>query len=118
MGKSMGTGDTSGRVSSQAERRGSRRYNVERDIHYRIVAGGAFEGIGKTVNMSGNGMLLITDRVLSPGWRLEVEVDWPRRAAGQGSVKLFVKGSVVRSKKNHVAIAGVKILRYNFQFLG
>jgi hypothetical protein len=101
------------------EQRAFKRYSIERTIHYRVVGHGPVgaSGSGKTVNMSCSGMLISTDRVLSRGWRLEVEIDWPGRATGQGSVKLLVKGSVVRSK-NDVAIAGVKILRHNFQRLG
>jgi hypothetical protein len=101
------------------ERRASKRYSIERPIRYRVVGHGPVgaSGNGTTVNMSCCGMWIATDRVLSPGWQLEVEVDWPGKAAGQGSVKLLVKGRVVRSR-NDVAMAGVKILRHNFQLLG
>jgi hypothetical protein len=101
------------------EQRASKRYSIERTIHYRVVGHGPVgaSGNGTTVNMSCGGLLIATDRVLSPGWQLEVEVDWPGRAAGQVFVKLLVKGSVVRSR-NDVAMAGVKILRHNFQLPG
>ena len=71
-------------------------------------------GTGRTVNISNGGILIVTDRPLSPGMRLEIEVDWPVIAADEGSLKLLIQGYIVRSKKNGVALAGVKILRHMF----
>jgi hypothetical protein len=45
---------------------------------------------------------------------LEIEVDWPVITADVGSLKLSIQGQIVRSKKNDVALAGVKILRHTF----
>jgi hypothetical protein len=71
-------------------------------------------GRGKTLNISSNGILVTTDRVLAPGLRLEVEVDWPAKLDGRVSLKLVVQGKIVRSTKNDVAVAGVKISRHTF----
>jgi hypothetical protein len=61
------------------ERRASKRFSIERRIRYRTLGRGSI-GIsdsGRTVNMSSVGMLITTDRVLSVGWCIEVEVDGP-----------------------------------------
>jgi hypothetical protein len=106
---------SSGGTGEQRERRASQRFPIERTISYRVVGHGSVgeSGNGKTVNMSSGGILIVTDRPLSQGMLLEVEVDWPI-AADEGSLKLFVQGQIVRSKKNDVALAGLKILRHTF----
>jgi hypothetical protein len=107
---------SSQRPNDQPERRASRRFSLERTISYRAVGYGPVgeSGIGRTVNISSGGILIVTDRPLSPGMRLEIEVDWPGMAADGGSLKLSIQGQIVRSKKNDVALAGVKILRHTF----
>jgi hypothetical protein len=71
-------------------------------------------GSGKTVNISSGGVLVATDRVLSPGSRVEIEMDWPVKLDGGVSLKLVISGRVVRSNADDVALAGVKILRHAF----
>jgi hypothetical protein len=92
------------------ERRSSQRFLIECDVRYRVLKIEEF-GSGKTVNMSASGILITTDRVLSPGLLVEVEIDWPVKAADGVPLKLFVQGQIVRS---NVALASVKILRYTF----
>lgn len=99
------------------ERRASKGYSIERTIHYRVVGHGPVgaSGSGKTVNVSSGGVLIATDRVLSPGWRVEVEVDWPFQVADKVSRKLVVMGQTVRSENNGaVALTGLKISRHAF----
>ena len=93
---------------------------MECRVRYRLVGRGAFEvfSYGKTVNMSGNGILLVTDSVLPPGFLIEVEIDWPARLPDDVPLKMVVRGKVVRSEKTDVALAGVKILRYAFHTAG
>ena len=73
---------SSQRPNDQAERRASKRFSIQRTISYRVVGHGPVgaSGSGKTVNMSSRGMLIVTDRILSPGWRLRVEVAGPFEA--------------------------------------
>jgi hypothetical protein len=103
-------------TNNPPERRSSRRFPVLCDARYRVISNGAFEefGSGKTVNMSSRGVLIVTDCVLSPGLRVEVEVDWPVKLDDGASMKLVIMGRVVRSTKNDVALVGVKILRHAF----
>jgi hypothetical protein len=113
---------TSGRVSSRPtsnapERRASQRFPVVCDVRYRVIGLGAFEGFGsgKTVNMSSSGILLAVDDDLSPGSRIEIEMDWPFKREEAVSQKLIIMGQIVRSEKSAVALAGVKISRHTFQ---
>ena len=64
--------------------------------------------------MSRGGILLAIDRVLAWGLSIELEVDWPVRLADENPVKLVIKGKIVWSKKNGVALAGVTIGWYGF----
>jgi hypothetical protein len=48
--------------------------------------------------MSSVSMLIATDRGLSVGWRIEVELDGPFQVDDQVYWKLLVTGSVVRSE--------------------
>ena len=61
------------------DRRGADRFPIERDIRYRVITkrGVCEEGFGKTINISSNGVLFTTDRVLSPGKRVELSISWP-----------------------------------------
>ena len=68
--------------------------------------------------MSGSGVLLVTDKVLPAGLLVEVEIDWPARSADGVPLKMIVRGKVVRSEKNDVALAGVRISRYEFRTAG
>jgi hypothetical protein len=108
-------------VSSQPtnnppERRASKRFRIECDVRYQVIGRGVFEGFltGKTVNMSSGGVLLATDRVLTPGLRVQLEVDWPVKLNDEVKLKLVIRGKVVRSEEGVVALAGVKISRHTF----
>jgi hypothetical protein len=87
------------------------------DVRYRVIGHGSFEGFGrgKTVNMSSSGLLLAVDHNLSPGARIEIEMDWPFKREEGVSQKLIIMGQIVRSEKSTVALAGVKISRHTFQ---
>jgi len=100
-------------TSGQKERRAFQRYGIEHGVHYRVI-GIDVSGIGKTVNMSRGGILLAMDRVLACGLSVELEVDWPVRFADEDQVKLVIKGKIVRSKKNGVALVGLTIAWYEF----
>ena len=69
---------------------------MECHVRYRVIGRDAYEVFshGKTVNMSGNGILLVTDGVLVPGLLLEVKIDWPARLDERIRLKLLVKGFV------------------------
>jgi len=57
--------------------------------------------------MSSVGMLIATDRGLSVGWRIEVEVDGPFQVDDQVYWKLIVTGSIVRSESGAVPLVAL-----------
>jgi len=101
-------------TTNRKDRRGFQRFRIECDVQYRVI-GVDVSGSGKTLNMSRNGALLAIDRLLPPGLRVEVEIDWPVRLAGRVPMKLAIKGRIVRSQKNHVVVAGMTISWYEFR---
>jgi hypothetical protein len=100
-------------TTSQRERRAFQRFRIERGVQYRVI-GIEISGSGKTVNMSRGGVLLAIDRVLPRGLSVELEVDWPVRLADEDQVQLVIRGKIVWSKKNGVALVGVTIGWYGF----
>jgi hypothetical protein len=102
--------------NNQRDRRASKRFSVDRIIRYRILGDGSagVSGGGKTLNLSTSGMLIVTDRLLSPGMQLQVEVDWPLQEDAPVSLKLIAMCTVVRSEIGAIALAGLKITRHDF----
>jgi hypothetical protein len=99
------------------ERRASKRFLIERKILYRVLTPRHTDmsGTGKTVNMSSVGILISTDQILTPGWRVEVEVDGPFQIDDVVSPKLIVTGRIVRVENAAVPIAAVKISSHVFK---
>ena len=100
-------------TTSRRERRGFQRFRIECDVRYRVI-GIDVSGSGKTLNMSRSGALLAVDRLLSPGLRVEVEIDWPVGVASRVPMKLVIKGRIVRSQKNHAVVVAMTISWYEF----
>ena len=100
-------------TTSRRERRGFQRFSIECDVQYRVI-GIDVSGSGKTLNLSRSGALLAIDRLLSPGLRVELEIDWPVRVAGRAPMKLAIKGRIVRSTKNHDVVVGMTISWHEF----
>jgi hypothetical protein len=103
-------------TTGQKEQRAFQRYSIERGVHYRGI-GIEISGIGRTVNMSRGGVLLAIDRILPRGLNVEVEVDWPVELSDRIPVKLVIRGKIIRSKMNGVALVGVTIASYEFHIV-
>ncbi len=102
--------------SEHADRRTAVRFPIEEDVRYKVFNRNTIEvGLGKTLNMSSNGILFTTERTLVPGERLEVAVNWPAQLDHKCALKLVTTGRVVRSDTNLAAIA---IERYEFRTQG
>ena len=67
------------------------------------------------MNMSSVGILIATDRVLSPGSRVELDVDGPFQVDDQVFFKLIVTGRIVRTERGSVPLAGLKITSHEFR---
>ena len=96
------------------DRRGADRFPIEREIRYKIFNRKSTDdvGVGKTLNMSSNGVLFTTDRHLLPGKRLEVSINWPAQLNSTVALKLVARGRVVRSEEGSAAI---EIHQYEFR---
>ncbi len=98
------------------DRRGADRFPIEREVRYKIVgrksSAEGESGTGMTINMSSNGVLFTTDRVLHPGRRLEVSISWPAQLNSKVNLKLVARGRVVRSEEGRAAI---EIHQYEFR---
>ena len=102
--------------ADHADRRSAVRFPIEQDVRYKVFTRNTIEvGMGKTVNMSSNGVLFTTERALALGERLEVAVNWPAQLDHKCALKLVTTGRVVRSEGGVAAIA---IERYEFRTQG
>lgn len=102
--------------NEHADRRTAVRFPIEEDVRYKVFNRNTIEiGLGKTLNMSSNGILFTTERTLVPGERLEVAVNWPAQLDHKCALKLVTTGRVVRSDSGLAAIA---IERYEFRTQG
>jgi hypothetical protein len=99
------------------ERRGSDRFPIERELRYKVLnKKNADEmGVGKTINMSSNGVLFTTDQYLLPGRRLELSISWPAQLNSTVPLKLVARGRVVRCEEGKAAI---EIHQYEFRTAG
>ncbi|MGE5570615.1 MAG: PilZ domain-containing protein [Rhodospirillales bacterium] len=99
-----------------AERRSSARFPIEQEVRYKIFNRNTIEvGSGKTVNMSSRGVLFTTERMLGPGERVELSVNWPAQLDNRCPLKLVTTGRVVRTNG---ALAAIAIERYEFRTQG
>jgi hypothetical protein len=105
------------RTGGEADRRGADRFPIERDVRYRILSkrSGNEEGTGKTVNISSNGVLFTTDKILLPGKRLELSISWPAQLDNKCQLKLVARGRVARLEQGKAAI---EIQQYEFRTAG
>ncbi len=104
------------REPGHEDRRSARRFPISCVLQYRILGQGTWEiGHGKTVNMSSGGMLFVTDRVLAPGRKVEVQVQWPVKLNERAGLKLVVIGEVVRAGSGGEIQAAIRIERYEFR---
>lgn len=98
------------------DRRSADRFPIEREVKYRMLSRKHDEsGEGVTVNISSNGILFRTDKLLLPGRRLEVNVSWPAQLNNRVALKLVARGRVVRYEAGRAAM---EIQQYEFRTQG
>lgn len=105
------------RPESGIERRGADRFPIEREVRYKILSkrSGGEEGVGKTINISSNGVLFTTDQILIPGKRIELSISWPAQLDNKCQLKLVARGRVARLEQGKAAI---EIQQYEFRTQG
>jgi hypothetical protein len=99
------------------ERRGKRRFHIEREARYKLLYGQhiAETGAARTVNISSSGVWFTTDAALPMGVPIELSVSWPALLNDHCPMKLMIFGCVVRSTDTGAAI---NIERYEFRTQG
>jgi len=69
-------------------------------------------GSAVTSDMSSRGILIQTDRILKPGKRVQLLIDWPAVLDGAIPLRLVVSGKVLRSGRRGTAVS---VLQYEFR---
>ena len=90
----------------QSNRRDTDRFDIEREVRFKVLnrKGGDETGVGKTINLSSNGLLITTDRRVVPGKNVEVSISWPAQLNSTIPLKLVARGRVVRSEDTSAAV--------------
>jgi len=98
----------------QSDRRQSDRFPIVRELRYRILNKRSVteSGSGNTVNMSSSGVLFAAERVMSPGCRLELSINWPVNLNDKCALRFVARGRVVRTERGTAAI---EILEHEFR---
>jgi hypothetical protein len=96
------------------DRRGADRFPIEREVRFKVLNRKSPDetGVGRTINMSSNGVLFTTDQYLLPGRRLELSISWPAQLNSKVNLKLVARGRVVRCEEGKAAI---EIHQYEFR---
>ena len=100
--------------TQKSDRRQSDRFELEREVRYRVLnkRGGEEAGEGNTVNISSSGVLFTSKHLLVPGRRMELAISWPAQLNNQVPLKLVARGRVVRFQAGYAA---VEIQQYEFR---
>ncbi len=102
--------------ATQADRRHSDRFPIEREVRYSVLNKRAAEesGDGRTINISSSGVLFTSAHRLVPGRRVELSISWPAQLNDQCGLKLMARGRVVWFEEGRGAI---EIQQYEFRTL-
>jgi c-di-GMP-binding flagellar brake protein YcgR len=95
------------------ERRSAERYPIVLNAHYQALRKRSGDGaVGRTVNISSGGLLIVSDHKVPVGVRLEVLVEWPALLDGAIELLLVATGKVVRVRESSFAL---ELSRYEFR---
>ena len=105
--------------TSRGDQRAKDRYPITLELQYKVLDRGRVErvGIGRTVNISSNGVLFETDQSLPTGGTVELAMKWPFLLRGICGMKLVVRGRIVRSHANTTTTA-VRAESHEFRTAG
>jgi hypothetical protein len=80
------------------ERRNGIRFPIKSAVRWVVLNRkiGPKTGKGETVDFSSSGLSFLSDVPLSPGCRVELDVDWPVDLDGRVPMKMVANGRVVR----------------------
>jgi c-di-GMP-binding flagellar brake protein YcgR len=95
------------------ERRSSVRYPLILTAHYQTLRKRSKDrGIGRTVDISSRGILIVSAHNINVGAQLSVAVEWPALLDGSIELLLVATGEVVRAQQSNFA---VEMARYEFR---
>ena len=82
------------------------RYPITLDAQFKLQNEDRKErfGFAKTINMSSGGVLLATNDSLPANALIELAIDWPLLLSGVCPLRLIIRGCIVRSDANGVAV--------------
>jgi hypothetical protein len=108
---------SNGNFSKSKDRRTKRRFVIEQEVRYKMLYGQriAETGVGKTRNISSNGVWFTTENTLTPGIPVEISMNWPVLLNDVCPMKLVIYGCIVRANEAGAAMA---IERYEFRTQG
>ena len=83
------------------------RFPVQCDLQYRIKDGKTVveHGFGRTINVSGSGVLFESQAAIPPGNRIELRITWPAHLSNEVGLQLWLRGYTVRTQQNRTAVA-------------
>ena len=94
----------------RVERRLNFRYPLDLSVRYRSFVKGSFLcGVGRTVDVSSSGVLVVSQHVVSQqeirmGARVELSIKWPSLLDGRIPLQLFAMGRVVQLRAFSFAV--------------
>jgi hypothetical protein len=96
------------------DRRVQTRYPIELDLEYKIVKSGltAGSGLGKTGNISSQGILFHPEEPVPVGQHVQLSIRWPAAMGNEPFIELWAYGRIVRSDPDGTA---VQLSRHHFQ---
>jgi PilZ domain len=101
----------------RADQRLHQRYPITLKVEYKLLKKGRVErvGSGRTMNMSSGGIFFESDDPLPLRGRVELAMEWPFLLEGVCALKLVMRGRIVRSETNGIA---VQIQQHEFRTAG
>jgi hypothetical protein len=81
------------------DRRAKFRFDLQREIRYKLVEDGALKasGTGNTLNMCSGGIAFSTGQALQPRAFAELSISWPVLLSDTCPMRLIVFGRILRS---------------------
>ena len=81
------------------DRRKRARFPLERELRYKLLEDNATvcAGVGRTIDISSNGVSFLGEHGLAPGAFVELSIGWPVLLNDECPMRLIVFGRVIRS---------------------
>jgi len=101
------------------DQRANGRYPIALEVQYKLLRGDRVlrMGCGKTLNISSGGVLFETDELLPPTGIVEVAIQWPFLLRKVCSLKLVMRGRIVR-RDYHSRATAVRAQSHEFRTAG